>query len=70
MIARISCRQTLKTLLAARFCLNKPPPGTFVDIIEKRFNGRLVIIPTPIGNMQDISVNIYQKLFEVDVIGC
>lgn len=54
----------------ARFSSNVPPPGSFVDILDKRFNGRLVIIPTPIGNMQDLGVNIYKKLFEVDVIAC
>jgi 16S rRNA C1402 (ribose-2'-O) methylase RsmI len=54
----------------ARFCSSSPPPGSFIDIIDKKFRGKLIIIPTPIGNMQDISVNIYKKLFEVDVIGC
>lgn len=58
------------SLLALKFSSNGSPPGAFVDVLQKRFNGRLVIIPTPIGNMQDISVGIYSRLFEVDVIGC
>ena len=32
--------------------------------------GKLVILPTPIGNLQDLSPNIIKALFKADVIGC
>jgi hypothetical protein len=49
----------------------------YIDVLQKQFKGiilnqlgRLIVIPTPIGNMFDMSVNMYKKLFEVDIIGC
>jgi len=32
--------------------------------------GKLTILPTPIGNMADISPNILKALFKADIIGC
>jgi len=34
------------------------------------FTGKLTILPTPIGNLQDLSPNIIKALFKADVIGC
>ncbi len=35
-----------------------------------KFAGKLTILPTPIGNLQDLSPNIIKSLFKADVIGC
>jgi len=32
--------------------------------------GKLTILPTPIGNMADLSPNIIKALFKADIIGC
>lgn len=32
--------------------------------------GKLTILPTPIGNMNDLSPNIIKALFKADIIGC
>jgi len=32
--------------------------------------GKLMIIPTPIGNMHDLSPNMIRALFSADLIGC
>lgn len=32
--------------------------------------GKLMIIPTPIGNLKDLSPNIIKALFSADLIGC
>jgi hypothetical protein len=32
--------------------------------------GKLSIIPTPIGNMNDLSPNMLKALFTADLIGC
>lgn len=50
--------------LIRHFCsftktINSPPP-----------RGKLSIIPTPIGNMDDISPNMMRALLTADIIGC
>ena len=32
--------------------------------------GKLLIIPTPIGNLNDLSPNIIKALYSADLIGC
>lgn len=42
-----------------------------IDIdAPKKPKGRLLIIPTPIGNLQDLSIRQYEYLLEADVIAC
>ena len=35
-----------------------------------RARGKLMVIPTPIGNLGDLSPNIIKALFKADLIGC
>ncbi len=50
---------TLKYLCAFTKTLNAAPP-----------RGKLLIVPTPIGNMDDISPNMLRALLSADLIGC
>lgn len=48
---------------------------TFGFCVVKTLNptkptGKLTILPTPIGNMADLSPNIIKALFKADIIGC
>ncbi len=36
----------------------------------QKAQGKLVILPTPIGNLQDITPNMLKMLFQADVIAC
>jgi hypothetical protein len=49
------------------FCTNTGPLKT---INPTKPYGKLTILPTPIGNLQDLSPNIIKSLFKADVIGC
>lgn len=35
-----------------------------------KFKGKLSIVPTPIGNLDDLTPNILKCLFQADLIGC
>lgn len=41
-----------------------------IDGKQSQFHGSLIIIPTPVGNMRDMSQRIYEALHEVDIIAC
>lgn len=54
---------------------NEPPnsfnPFDVYDIGEaKKPKGSLIIIPTPIGNLRDLSIRQYETLLNVDIIAC
>ena len=71
MITKLSKFNTYKFLFHLKYSLGMFDASNFVDIVEKKYRGRLIkinlgkliIIPTPIGNMEDMSVNMYRKLF-------
>jgi hypothetical protein len=44
--------------------------GPLKTVNPTKFTGKLTILPTPIGNLQDLSPNIIKALFKADVIGC
>lgn len=44
--------------------------GPLKTVNPTKFAGKLTILPTPIGNLQDLSPNIIKALFKADVIGC
>lgn len=44
--------------------------GPLKTLNDTKFAGKLTILPTPIGNLQDLSPNIIKALFKADVIGC
>ena len=48
------------------------PEDTIVDIGEERpsYRGSLVIVPTPIGNLGDLSVRQIEALTRCDIIAC
>jgi hypothetical protein len=55
------------------FCSNfyyKFSTGPLKTLNEKKPTGKLTILPTPIGNLQDLSPNIIKSLFKADIIGC
>lgn len=43
-----------------------------LDKLEQtpNYSGSLVIVPTPIGNLGDVTVRQYQKLMSADIIAC
>jgi 16S rRNA (cytidine(1402)-2'-O)-methyltransferase len=41
-----------------------------IDGKQSQFHGSLLLIPTPIGNMKDMSLRIYEALHKVDIIAC
>ena len=44
--------------------------GPLKTLNATKFAGILTILPTPIGNLRDLSPNIIKALFKADVIGC
>jgi hypothetical protein len=44
--------------------------GPLKTVNPTKLSGKLTILPTPIGNLQDLSPNIIKALFKADVIGC
>lgn len=47
------------------------PMDEVIDIGEKKKSfGSLIIIPTPIGNLRDLSIRQYENLLSVDIIAC
>ena len=52
-------KNTIYSFCQATRVLNAPPP-----------RGKLTIIATPIGNMEDISPNMLRALTKADLIGC
>lgn len=44
--------------------------GPLKTVNPTKFAGKLTILPTPIGNLQDLSPNIIKALFKADIIGC
>ncbi len=44
--------------------------GPLKTLNPTKFTGKLTILPTPIGNLQDLSPNIIKALFKADIIGC
>lgn len=48
-----------------RFCT-----GPLKTVNPTKSVGKLTVLPTPIGNLQDLSPNIIKALFKADVIGC
>jgi hypothetical protein len=44
--------------------------GPLKTLNPNKIAGKLTILPTPIGNLQDLSPNIIKSLFKADVIGC
>jgi hypothetical protein len=58
-------RLLLSPLLSFQFCT-----GPLKTLNPTKFIGKLTILPTPIGNLQDLSPNIIKSLFKADVIGC
>lgn len=44
--------------------------GPIKTLNANKFAGKLTILPTPIGNLHDLSPNIIKALFKADVIGC
>lgn len=44
--------------------------GPLKTLNPTKFGGKLTILPTPIGNLQDLSPNIIKALFKADIIGC
>ena len=55
------------SLIFHNFCIATGPLKT---INPTKSHGKLTILPTPIGNLQDLSPNIIKSLFKADVIGC
>lgn len=53
------------SLIQYHFCT-----GPLKTLNPTKFSGKLTILPTPIGNLQDLSPNIIKALFKADVIGC
>ncbi len=51
--------------LSYKFCT-----GPFKTVNPTKAAGKLTILPTPIGNLHDLSPNIIKALFKADVIGC
>ena len=41
-----------------------------IDGKQSQFHGSLIIIPTPVGNMRDMSLRVYEALYDVDIIAC
>lgn len=59
--------QKLSSLSSLRFLFCTGPLKT---VNPNKFTGKLTILPTPIGNLNDLSPNIIKALFKADVIGC
>ena len=53
----------LQRLYQRYFCIVK-------TINKSNPTGKLSIVPTPIGNMNDLTPNIVRCLFQADLIGC
>lgn len=51
--------------LTYKFCT-----GPLKTVNPSKPIGKLTILPTPIGNLQDLSPNIIKALFKADIIGC
>ena len=46
-------------------------PCSFAKTVNNpKARGKLLVIPTPIGNLGDLSPNIIKALFKADLIGC
>jgi len=41
-----------------------------IDIGEQKKKGKLIICPTPIGNLKDMSIRQYETLLNADIIAC
>ena len=42
-----------------------------IDLTEKKaYRGSLVIVPTPIGNLNDLTLRQYQALTTSDIVAC
>lgn len=52
-------KNTIKFSCSYSKTINSPKP-----------RGKLLIIPTPIGNLNDLSPNIVKALYAADLIGC
>jgi hypothetical protein len=60
----------IRTLKGLKNGLFKFCTGPLKTINPTKFTGKLTVLPTPIGNLQDLSPNIIKALFKADVIGC
>ena len=63
MFAKLSKKSLLSTICKFN-CVYVKTVGSALP------RGKLTIIPTPIGNLKDLSPNIIKALFEADLIGC
>ena len=58
------------------FCTSNKPNfmSEIEDMMEigqkKKIKGRLIICPTPLGNIQDITIRQYENLLKADIIAC
>ncbi len=58
-------RITFLKNISFKFCT-----GPLKTLNPTKISGKLTILPTPIGNLQDLSPNIIKALFKADIIGC
>src|SRR5580658_2241173 len=45
-------------------------PGEDAHVGRAPANGRLVVCPTPIGNLEDVTLRVLRTLREADVLAC
>lgn len=62
MLAKLTHLSLFRRLIYS--CSNAKTVGEVVP------RGKLLIVPTPIGNLRDLSPNMMRALFSADLIGC
>lgn len=70
-IVKTSLFRLLPCIPLASFTSFMSAMDEVIDIGEKKKSfGSLIIIPTPIGNLRDLSIRQYENLLNVDIIAC
>lgn len=70
---RVVCyRPLLRAVLSTKLkcCFSSFDTTDYIDIGKKKQVGQLTIIPTPIGNLNDLSIRQYRSLLEADILAC